>query len=64
MSLTNDARATGDVVRPSVNGVDAEDRIAARVAHSMGGDGKVSGEPFRAEIRRLVVEELSQLIKG
>ena len=61
---SNDARATGDVVRPSVNGVDAQDRIAARVAHSMGGDGNGGDERFRAEIRRLVVEELSQLIKG
>jgi len=47
-----------------VNGVNAEDRIAERVAHGTGGSGHGSDEQFRAEIRRLVVEEFSQLIKG
>ena len=61
---SNDDRATGGVVRASVNGVNAEAPIAARVARTMGGNGNGSDEQFRAEIRRLVVEELSQLIKG
>lgn len=61
---SNDASATGGVVKASVNGVNAEDRIAARVARTMGGNGNGSDEQFRAEIRRLVVEELSQLLKG
>jgi acyl-CoA reductase-like NAD-dependent aldehyde dehydrogenase len=61
---SNDASSTGHVDRPNVNGVNAEDRIADRVAHGMGGSGHGSDEQFRAEIRRLVVEEFSQLIKG
>jgi hypothetical protein len=61
---SNDTSATGYLVGPSVNGVNGDDRIAQRVAHSMGGDANGSTEQFRTEIRRLVLEELSQLIKG
>jgi len=63
---SNETSPPGDVVRESVHDADADaaDRLAARVTPTLGDNGIGSDGQFRAEIRRLVLEELSQLMKG
>ena len=61
---SNDNRAIQGVVGAGANAGNTEDHIAARVAHTIAGIGAGSDDQLRAEIRRLVVEELSQIMKG
>jgi len=63
---SNETSPPCDVVRESVHDADADaaDRLAARVTPTLGDNGIGSDGQFRADIRRLVLEELSQLMKG
>lgn len=59
---SNDAPTTSPSRRSHTNGGDTIDRITARVGQGTRGALSRDDQQFRAEIRQLVVEELSQLI--
>lgn len=58
---SNDARAMHRTPAAHVNGM--TDRLVGQVSRQVNGSGAVDDQQFRAEIRRLVLEELSHLIK-